>query len=110
MDAVKTQYSISVCGGPDKADKKDELVALLKSELGKAGLSEKVGVNDAGTIGFLEDEPVLMLHQGHVVYKASSDKDVAEIVSAIKDGKKAERLVLKNDRIANGFFPLSWRC
>jgi (2Fe-2S) ferredoxin len=75
------------------------LVKLFKESLKKRGLSGKIRSNKSGCLDQCEHGPNVVIYPEAIWYGWVQETDVDEIVEALAEGRKVERLQLKDSCI-----------
>jgi NADH-quinone oxidoreductase subunit F/NADP-reducing hydrogenase subunit HndC len=89
---------VLVCGGPGcDSSGSPKIIQLLKEELTKRGLSQKVKIIQPGCFGFCEKGPFLKIYPDDTTYCEVSAEDVTTIVEEhFIQGNQVERLLFKD--------------
>jgi NADH-quinone oxidoreductase subunit F/NADP-reducing hydrogenase subunit HndC len=89
---------VLVCGGPGcDSSGSPKIIQLLKEELTKRGLSQKVKIIQPGCFGFCEKGPFLKIYPDDTTYCEVSAEDVTTIVEEhFIQGNRVERLLFKD--------------
>jgi NADH:ubiquinone oxidoreductase subunit F (NADH-binding)/(2Fe-2S) ferredoxin/Pyruvate/2-oxoacid:ferredoxin oxidoreductase delta subunit len=89
-----------VCRGTGcESQKSNVLYDTLKTELGKAGLSDKVEVVFTGCRGLCQMGPTVLIEPDGTFYCHVNPQDVPEIIdSDLKNGHKVERLLFSDPK------------
>ena len=100
------KYAVSICAGSACAKINKELATVLREELAKEDLTDKVKVLESACLGYCEQGPVMVIHPDNITYANVKKEDIRTIVvDHLKNNKWVSHLVLHRDHIANSFFP-----
>jgi len=70
------------------------LIDAVRAELARQGLQQDVSVRVTGCLGFCEQEPMILIEPGNILYCQVSAKDAAEIVSrTVQKGEVIDNLL-----------------
>jgi len=70
------------------------LIDAVRAELARQGLQQDVSVRVTGCLGFCEQEPMILIEPGNILYCQVSAKDAAEIVSrTVQKGEVIDTLL-----------------
>src|SRR5512139_1888836 len=73
------------------------LIDAVRAELARQGLMQDVALRVTGCLGFCEQEPMILIEPGNILYCQVSAKDAAEIVSrTAKKGEVIDTLLFKD--------------
>ena len=89
---------ITLCSGSAcHASGSGEVAASLEEEIKKQGLSDELDIRKTGCHGFCERGPIIVNHPDETCYLQIEPKDVPEIVSQTKNGKKVIESLIYTD-------------
>ncbi len=72
----------------------NDVVVQMRREVMRRGLESEILVNTCGTIDLCDIGPNVVVYPEGVIYSGVTAKDVKDLVGAIADGQRLDRLVL----------------
>ncbi len=101
-----SKYVITLCDGPSCMQKRSKQVKdVIKVELEKAGLADKVRVITSGCLGMCAKGLIMIVNPGYVIYGNVTEKDIPEIVEKhLLKKKPVARLLIEEDHLYNRFY------
>ena len=101
-----TSYRIIFCDGTSCINKgARKLTALLRGQLAKHGLTDRVTIGLSGCLGMCEKGPIMVVNPGYTIYGNVTENDIPQIVEEhLVNGDPIARLVIQEDHLYNRFF------
>ncbi|MBF0493764.1 MAG: NADH-quinone oxidoreductase subunit NuoF [Candidatus Omnitrophica bacterium] len=102
----KRQYALILCDGPACLRKKSKnLEEVIKQELDKRGMADRVRLTLSGCLGMCDKGPILIVNPGYVIYGGVTEHDIPAIVEQhLINGEPIARLEINEDHLFNRFF------
>jgi NADH:ubiquinone oxidoreductase subunit F (NADH-binding)/(2Fe-2S) ferredoxin/NAD-dependent dihydropyrimidine dehydrogenase PreA subunit len=101
-----TSYRIILCDGTSCINKGSrKLATLLREQLDKHGLADRVTIGLSGCLGMCEKGPIMVVNPGYAIYGHVTENDIPEIVEGhLVNGDPVARLIIQEDHLYNRFF------
>jgi NADH:ubiquinone oxidoreductase subunit F (NADH-binding)/(2Fe-2S) ferredoxin len=101
-----TPYRIILCDGTACINSgARKLTALLREQLDKHGLTDRVKIGLSGCLGMCDKGPIMVVNPGYTIYGGLKEGDIPEIVEEhLVKGRPIARLVIQEDHLYNRFF------
>jgi NADH:ubiquinone oxidoreductase subunit F (NADH-binding)/(2Fe-2S) ferredoxin/NAD-dependent dihydropyrimidine dehydrogenase PreA subunit len=82
-----------------------KLATLLREQLHKQGLADKVTISLSGCLGMCDKGPIMVVNPGYTIYGGVTEADVPQIVEEhLVHGRPVARLAIQEDHLYNRFF------
>jgi NADH:ubiquinone oxidoreductase subunit F (NADH-binding)/(2Fe-2S) ferredoxin len=103
---VTATYRIILCDGTACINSGARtLAALLREQLDRHGLTDRVRIGLSGCLGMCDKGPIMVVNPGYTLYGSLKESDIAEIVEEhLVKGHPIARLVIQEDHLYNRFF------
>ena len=82
-----------------------KLATLLREQLHKHGMADKVTISLSGCLGMCDKGPIMVVNPGYTIYGSVTEADIPQIVEEhLVNGNPIARLAIQEDHLYNRFF------
>jgi NADH:ubiquinone oxidoreductase subunit F (NADH-binding)/(2Fe-2S) ferredoxin/NAD-dependent dihydropyrimidine dehydrogenase PreA subunit len=82
-----------------------KLATLLREQLHKHELADKVTISLSGCLGMCDKGPIMVVNPGYTIYGGVTEADIPQIVEEhLVHGRPVARLAIQEDHLYNRFF------